>query len=186
MPRTALATSIIAAYLVCSPAHAALDLSDAMQAIGTASVATVVLVPPMAVFRNSLNQAGLQANGCHYTTADPTAIRSLVALLQTAGVATNAVYQRPDIREGAYFTLANGGRFSLLIADNNGGRLPVMGIAEGTDGGQIQSVSVSAKSTLSRDVRGWARRFGGAGSGTACDLQSETAEDPKAPPPLPR
>jgi hypothetical protein len=85
-----------------------------------------------------------------------------------------------------YFTLGDGSKFSVLIADNSGGKLPVMGIAETTAGGQIQSASVSSRSTLSADVREWAKQHGGVGTGNGCDLQSSTAEDPKAPPPLPR
>jgi hypothetical protein len=173
-------------FLIATSAHAALDLPESLKGLGSTNVATVVLVPPMAVFQNPLSPTGLQSNGCHYTTVDRAAIRALVAMLQSAEVTANPVYQKADVREGTYFTLDDGRKVSLLIADNGTGRLPVMGLAEVTNGGQIQSVSFSAKSTLSREVREWAKRYGGAGSGTGCDLQTGTAEDPTAPPPIPR
>jgi hypothetical protein len=176
----------MATLLTTVPAHAAIELSTSMQALESANVATVVLVPPMAVFQGPLTATGLQNNGCHYTAVDRAAVRALVALLQAAEVTGNPVYQKPDVREGMYFTLDDGSKFSLLIADNGSGRLPVLGIAESTTGGRIESTSISARPALSRDVREWAKRHGGIGSGSGCDLQSNTAEDPKAPPPVPR
>ena len=109
----------------------------------------------------------------------------LAGILTRAEVAANPVYQRADLREGVYFSMADGGKFSVLFADNSGGKLPVMGIAETTNGGQIQSVAVLARSTLSTDVRRWAKTHGGEGTGSACDLQMQVAEDPTAPPPVP-
>jgi hypothetical protein len=184
--RSCLVFAAFAVGMFSNASRAALDLAVPMLAIDGASVATVVLVPPMAVYRSPLDQAGLQTQGCHYTTGDAAAIRRLAAMLRSANVTVNPVYQRPDIREGVYFTLADGSKFSLLIADNSGGKVPVIGIAETTAGGQIQSASVSSGSTLSVDVREWVKQHGGAGTGNGCDLQSSTAEDPKAPPPLPR
>jgi hypothetical protein len=184
--RSCLVVAAFAAGMFSNASRAALDLTVPMQAIDGASVATVVLVPPMAVYRLPLDQAGLQTQGCHYTTGEAAAIRRMAAILKSADVTVNPVYQRPDIREGVYFTLGDGSKFSVLIADNSGGKLPVMGIAETTAGGQIQSASVSSKATLSADVREWAKQHGGEGTGNGCDLQSSTAEDPKAPPPLPR
>jgi hypothetical protein len=171
---------------VAGPSRAAFDLVGALAGLDGANVATVVLVPPMAVFKDALNSAGLQNAGCHYTTADPTAIRVLVAILKTADATVNPVYQRPDMREGVYFAMNDGTKFSILFADHSSGRLPVLGVAEAVNGGQIQSTSVLAKASLSTDVRTWARHYGGAGTGTACNLQSPTAEDPQAPPPAPR
>jgi hypothetical protein len=178
--RPCLVFAAFAAGTFSGASRAALDLAAPLQATAGAGVATVVLVPPMAVYRSSLDQAGLQTQGCHYTTGDPAAIRLLAAILKSADVTVNPVYQRPDIREGVYFTLADGSKFSVLIADNSGGKLPVMGIAETTVGGQIQSASVSSRSTLSTDVREWVKEHGGAGTGNGCDLQSAVAEDPKA------
>jgi hypothetical protein len=175
----------LALTLTCATGQAAIDLAGALGGMRTATVATVVLVPPMAVFRDALDQRGLQNAGCHYTTADPGAIRELAAILTSADVSANPVYQRADLREGVYFTMADGGKFSALFADNSGGKLPVMGIAETTNGGQIQSVAFTARSTLSTDVRGWAKTHGGEGTGSVCDLQVPVAEDPQAPPPVP-
>jgi hypothetical protein len=165
--------------------RAAIDLAGSIDGMTTATVATVVLVPPMAVFKDPLDQRALQNSGCHYTTSDAGAIRVLAGILTQAEVTANAVYQRADLREGAYFSLADGRKFSVLFADNRGGKLPVMGIAETTNGGQIQSAAVTARSTLSNDVRGWAKTYGGAGTGTTCDLQIPVAQDPTAPPPVP-
>jgi hypothetical protein len=179
------AAGALALTLCWSPSRAAIDLAGSLDGMGTASVATVVLVPPMAVFKDPLDQRGLQNSGCHYTTSDAGAIRVLAAILTQAQVTANPVYQRADLREGAYFSLADGRKFSVLFADNRGGKLPVMGIAETTNGGQIQSAAVSARSTLSMDVRGWAKTYGGAGTGSTCDLQTPVAQDPTAPPPVP-
>jgi hypothetical protein len=184
--RSGIVIAGLATLLTGVRAHAALELSTSMQALESANVATVVLVPPMAVFQGSLTPTGLQNNGCHYTTVDRAAVRALVALLQAAGLTANPVYQKPDVREGTYFTLDDGSKFSLLIADNGSSRLPVLGIAESTRGGRIESTSVSTRPGLSGDVRDWAKRYGGTGSGSSCDLQTDTAEELKAPPPVPR
>lgn len=184
-PRSRMALAVLGLFSGVS--QAALDLPVAMQGIETASVATVVLVPPMAIFRVPLDALALQNQGCHYTTDDPASIRALVAMLRAADVTMNPVYQRPDIREGVYFTLADGSRFSVLVADHSGGRLPVLGVAEASSGGSIQSASVSAKPTLSGDLRDWAKqRSDGTSNGSACQLQSPVAKDPTAPPPLPK
>ena len=168
------------------PSRAALDVDASLQRIDTATVATVVLVPPMAVFQSPLNQAGLRDAGCHYTTDDVAAIRSLVALVKAANVNANALYQRPDMREGVYFTLADGSKFSLLYADNSESHVPLLGLAETTVGGQVQSGSVSVRPTLSLQVRDWAKRYGGTGTGSTCNLQfATTPADPEALPPMP-
>jgi hypothetical protein len=180
--RSALA---LAAALGATPGHAALDVDASLQALADASVATVVLAPPMAIYQQPLDRAGLQTAGCHYTSDDATAIRALVAILRGGDVTANPVYQRPDVREGVYFAMADGSKFSVLFGDHAGSRLPAIGIAEATSGGQIQSVSVSTKSALATDVRAWAKRYGGIGTGTTCELQSTTAENPQAPPPIP-
>ncbi len=166
--------------------QAALDLPVAMQGLETATVATVVLVPPMAIYRVPLDALALQEQGCHYTTDDPAAIRRLAAVLRSADVTANPVYQRPDIREGAYFTLGDGSKFSMLVGDHAGGRLPVLGVAETSSGGSIQSASVSANATLSDALRDWARTRDGTSRGLACNLQSPVAQDPTPPPPVPQ
>jgi hypothetical protein len=165
--------------------EAAIDLAGAMAGMNEATVATVVLVPPMAIYQTALDQNGLQNAGCHYTTSDAGAIRVLAAIIAGADVSTSPVYQRADLREGVYFALSNGSRFSVLFADNAGGKLPVNGVAETTNGGQIQSVAIVARPTLSTDVRRWAKSHGGGGTGSTCDLQTSVAEDPKALPPVP-
>jgi hypothetical protein len=167
--------------------EAAIDLASAIAGMSEASVATVVLVPPMAVYQVALDQTGLQNAGCHYTSNDPGAIRVLAGIVTSAEVAVNPVYQRADLREGVYFTMANGGRFSVLFTDKATSRLPAMGVAETSSGGQVQSAAVSARPSLASEVRRWAKAHGGAGTGTgsACDLQLQVAEDPKAPPPVP-
>ena len=183
---TALPLALAVAALT-APAHAALDLDGALRQIDAATVATVVLVPPLAIFQSPLNQAGLRDAGCHYTTDSVPAIRSLAALVRGGHPTTNPVYQRPDMREGVYFTLADGTKFSVLFGDNSESRLPLLGIAETTAGGQIQSASVSVRAALALDVRNWAKQYGGPGSGSSCNLQfSTTPADPEALPAIPR
>lgn len=166
-------------------AAAPIDLPAALANMGTATAATVVLVPPMAVFRAGLDQAGLLRQGCHYAAADRAAVRSLAALMQSVPITVNPVYQRPDLREGVYFTMADGSSFHVLIGDNAGGKLPVLGFAETTFGGQSQSASMSAGPTLSTALRDWAKGRSGTSTGSACGLQVAVAVDPKAPPPVP-
>ncbi len=183
-PRSRAAFAVLG--LLSGASQAALDLPVAMQGLETATVATVVLVPPMAIFRVPLDALALQNQGCHYTTDDPASIRRLATALRAADVTMNPVYQQPDIREGVYFTLGDGSKFSVLVADHAGGRLPVLGVAEASRGGSIQSASVSANASLSEALRDWAKTRDGTSRGLACNLQSPVAQDPSAPPPLPR
>ena len=150
-------------------AAAAVDLPSLMRRADTASQATVFLVPPMALFRDALDEGRMQAASCRYVTADPAAVRALADLLRSADLVDAPVYQRPDIREGVYLTLDDGTQLKLLLQDNLGGRSPVTGVAEVTVGGEIRSTAVVARPTLAANVRGWADRQGGAGSGSACD-----------------
>ncbi len=157
---------------------AAIDLPSLMQRADTASRATVFLVPPMALFRNALDERGMQAASCRYVTADPAALRALVGLVRTAYMVGTPVYQRPDIREGVYLTLDDGSLLKLLIQDNLGGRSPVAGIAEVDVGGDLRSTAVVARQTLASNLRGWAARQGGTGSGSACDRQTPMSVTP--------
>ena len=179
-----LATALLVAATGPSTA-APIDLPGALANVGTATAATVVLVPPMAVFANGLDQAGLLRQGCHYAATDRAAVRTLVALVQSVSIAVNPVYQRADLREGVYFTMADGSSFHVLIGDNAGGKLPVLGLAETTFGGQSQTASLSAGPTLSAALRDWAKGRTRASTGSACGLQTPVAVDPQAPPPIP-
>lgn len=181
-----IALGLVAGACIASASLAApIDVPASLNSIATASAATVVLVPPMSVYRNALDQNGLQSQGCHYTTSDPAAIRQLVALVQAAEVTVNAVYQRPDLRGGVYFRLPDGSNVNVFVADNSGGRLPVLGVAESTNGGQIQSASVSVRGSFTLAMREWAKQRVGTSSGSACERQTAVAEDPKAPPAIP-
>lgn len=176
----------VAFALAASTSHA-MDLPTLVTRADTAAGATVYLVPPMAVFRASLDETRVQAAACRFTTTDPAAVRALVALLQASELHDNPVYQRPDLREGVYLTLADGMQLKVLLQDNPGGRLPVAGIAETSIGGNLQSVSVSARQTLSADVRRWAAELtssrGAVRTGSACDrlVPATVAPDTRIP-----
>ena len=148
-----------------------MDLPSSLGRTATAAGATVFLVPPMAVYRESLDETRMRSEGCRYSTADVAAIRSLAAVLADGRVTSTPVYQRPDLREGVYFVFADESRLKVLLQDNFGGRLPVNGIAETSNGNDLQSVAVLAKETLATDLRRWAARYGGVGTGAACDRQ---------------
>ena len=165
-----LSRSLVAfAVAVAASTGHAMDLPRLVTSADTAAGATVYLVPPMAVFRQSLDETRMQSAACRFTTTDPAAVRALVALLQAGELHDNAVYQRPDLREGVYLTLADGMQLKVLLQDNPGSRLPVGGVAETSIGGNLQSVAVSARQSLAADVRQWAAARGGTGTGSACD-----------------
>ncbi|MEO8935325.1 MAG: hypothetical protein ABI277_15345 [Burkholderiaceae bacterium] len=185
MSRTPASRLRLAAAVACialsGSAAGALDFPALIGQADTASDATVYLVPPMALFRMALDEPRMQSASCRYTTTDPAAIRALVGLLRASDISGNEVYQRPDVREGIYLTLADGTQFKLLLQDNFGGKLPVRGVAETSNGGDLHTVSVTTKSTLATAVREWAATRGGAGTGSACSRQSAVA-GPTAPP----
>ena len=164
----------------------ALDLPAAMGRADTATQADVFVVPPMSLYRSDLDEARMQGQSCHFVTSDPAAIRALATLLQRAAIEPSAVYQRPDIREAVYLTLADRSQLKFLFQDNNGGHLRVNGVAETTAGGDVRTVAVTAGETLSRDLRGWADARGGAGSGPACDRLKPPLPDTLPPVPVPR
>lgn len=170
-----------AATVVFASAASAMDFPALIGQADAASGATVYLVPPMALFRMALDEPQMQSASCRYTTAAPVAIRALVGLLRASDISGNEVYQRPDLREGIYLTLADGTQLKLLLQDNFGGKLPVRGVAETSTGGDLQTVSVTARSTLATAVRVWAATHGGTGIGSACSRQSAVA-GPTAPP----
>ena len=164
----------------------AIDLPSFMSRADTATQADVFVVPPMSVFRTPLDEAHMQGQGCHFVTSDPAAIRALAAMLQRASIEQSPVYQRPDIREAVYLTLADRTQLKFLLQDNNGGRLRVAGVAETTAGGDVRTVAVTAGETLAGDLRGWADARGGVGSGAACDRLKPPALDRLPSVPVPR
>ncbi len=159
-----------------------LDMNALLRSAETATEATVLLIPPMSIYRNPVNEAGLQQDSCRYATVDAPAIGALVSLLKASGIATTPVYQKPDIREAVYLTLADGGRLNFFVQDNNGSRLPVQGVVETSTSGQLRSIAITAQPTLSTDLRAWAARSGGPGDGAACNRKPLPLE---APAPLP-
>ncbi len=173
--RLCLATASALAGLLPLNGHAD-DFPTVMARVDTASEATVFLVPPMALFRTSLDEAGMQTASCRYATTDPAAIRALAGLLKDGRLATNVVYARPDMREGVYLTLADGARVKLLLQDNHGGKSPVSGLAETFLAGNPQTVSVTGAQTLAVDLRRWAVAYGGTGTGSACNRQTPVAD----------
>ena len=169
-----LCLAIVAACLgLAGTAHAAIDLPASVAMTDSASTVDVFLVPPMMIFRASLDEAQMQMQACRYATSDPAAIRAMAALFKAAAVAASMVYQRPDIREGVYFTMADGSQLKLLLQDNNGGRAPVTGVAGTTRGSDLQTVGVTARPTLATDLRQWASTHGGAGAGAACNRRMD-------------
>lgn len=184
MPRSALRASLVGACLLASASTAhALDLPAALGQIDGATSATLYLVPPMAIFGTSLDEARMQAASCRYATSDRTAIAALTRLIAAGGVTGSAVYQRPDMREGVYLTLADGAVLKIFLQDNNGGGLPVGGIAEQANGGNLQRVAITASKTLSADLRRWATGRTD-GTGSACDRMVPKPLEPL--PPIPR
>ena len=156
----------------------AMDLPALLERADPAVGATVFLVPPMALFRTSLDETRMQATACRFTTTDSAAVNALLALLKTGGLHDNPVYQRPDLREGIYLTLGDGMQLKVLLEDNAGSKLPVVGVAETSLGGNLQSAAISARSTLAGDVRAWAATYGGTRSGSACDRLVPTSIAP--------
>jgi hypothetical protein len=178
--------SIVAVALACaSTASLALDLAPAMERVRTTTEAVVLLVPPMSIYRNGLTEASLHQEGCRHETSDAKAVSALVALLESAKITINPVFQQPDVREGMYLALADGSRLAFFFADNNGGRLPVQGIVETSTAGLMQSSAITAAATLSTDLRQWSATYGGSGDGAACNRRPPPAEGPE-PVPAPR
>lgn len=147
----------------------AMDLPALVDRVDPAAGATVFLVPPMALFRTSLDETRMQATACRVKTTDTAAVQALVALLKTSALHDLPVYQRADLREGIYLTLTDGMQLKLLLEDNDGSKLPVIGVVETSLGGNLQSAAINARATLAADVRAWAATQGGARSGSACD-----------------
>jgi len=167
---------------LCCTASRAIDLPLLMERSTTATEASVVLVPPMSLYRTDLNEVGMRQEGCRYVTFDVAALRSLVALLREADVRVSPVYQRPDMREGVYLVLGDGSRLNFFLQDNNGGRLPVQGVVEASASGDLQSTAITAAPTLATDLRTWAATHGGTGDGAACNRKPLPENGPEALP----
>ena len=167
--------------LLCG-ASRAVDLPLMMERSNTATEASVVLVPPMSIYRVDLNETGMRQEGCRYVTFDAAALRSLTSLLRAADVRASPVYQRPDMREGVYLVLADGSHLSFFLQDNNGGHLPVLGVVEVSTSGDIQSTAVTAAPTLAADLRTWVAMHGGTGEGAACNRKPLPETGPEAIP----
>ena len=170
------------ALFAASTASRALDLAPAMEHVKTTTEAVVLLVPPMSIYRNGLTEASLHQEGCRHETSDAKAVGALVALLESAQIAINPVFQQPDVREGVYLALADGSRLAFFFADNNGGRLPVLGIVETSNAGQVQSSAITAAPTLSTDLRQWSATYGGSGDGAACNRRPPPVDGPEPVP----
>lgn len=170
---------VAALGLACaSTTSRALDLAPAMERVRTTTEVVVLLVPPMSIYRNGLTEASLHQEGCRHETSDAKAVGALVALLEASSIAINPVFQQPDVREGVYLKLADGSRLAFFFADNNGGRLPVLGVLESSSAGQVQSSAITAASTLSTDLRQWSATYGGDGEGAACNRRPPSSESP--------
>lgn len=164
-------------------AHAA-DLAPLLDRIDGATDVTVILVPPMAIFRDPLDERALQAAGCRYRVTEPAALRTLVGLLRAAGLRGSDVYKRPDAREAVYLTTADGAQLKFLFADNAGARVPVDGVLEADSGGNARFAAFRAGDRLPTELRRWTATHGGIGTGSACERQAGLTE-PTAPPKLP-
>ncbi len=151
-----------------SAAAGAMDLPALIGQADTATQVSVALVPSMMRFRIVLDENAMRRFACRFDSVDPAAIHALVALFEKAGLAVQPMYQKPDIREGVYLTLADGSRLSFFLQDNFGGRSPVIGVVESYAAGTLQSVAFTARSTLAGDVRDWASAQAGEGTGYAC------------------
>jgi hypothetical protein len=164
-----------------SAASRALDLKPWLDRAGTATDVTVFLVPSMMNFRFSLDETAMQRFSCRYSPSDPEAVTELIDMLKTADVKLDAVYQRPDMREGVYLTFADGSHLTFMLQDNYGGRTPVLGVVETFATGEFQSAAFMARSTLAADVRTWASTKGGPGAGYLC----RNNQPPGPLPPIP-
>ena len=145
------------------------DLTTLIDRAASASEATVLLVPSMTFYRTRVDETRLEQVGCRYATSDPASIRTLVGLFRSAGVSVDPVYQVLDLREGVYLTMSDGTLLKFFLQDNFGGGLPVKGVAETSAAGSVQSMTITAQKTLATDLRAWAARLGGPGTGNACD-----------------
>ena len=151
-----------------STAATSADLAALIDRAASASEATVLLVPPMTLYRSNVTENRLESVACRYATADPAAVRALVALFRNADVSVDRVYQSLDLREGVYLTMGDGSLLKFFLQDNFGGTLPVRGLAETSSSGTVQSMTITAKRTLAADLRAWAAKFAAGGDG-GCD-----------------
>ena len=167
----ALCCSVILTVAAALPAGA-LELEPVLERARTSSDATVILVPPMALYRFALDEAALQRAGCRYRTRDPAAVRALVGLLAVSGLREGVVYKRPDAREAVYIKTPDGELLKFLFADNAGAHVPVDGTVEASTSGSIQSGAVVGGERLAVELRRWTAANGGVGTGASCDRQS--------------
>lgn len=165
-------STLLTAIATASLPARALDMAPVMERARGSSDATVILVPPMAIYQAALDEAALQSAGCRYRTTDPVAVRALVQLLDGAGLRDSPVYKRPDAREAVYLTTPEGELLKFLFADNSGAHVPVDGVVESSTGGNAQSGAVVANDRLSTELRRWTAANGGVGTGRSCARQS--------------
>ena len=160
----------LATLCFCVPLSAAepFDMSALMGAPAQTVEATVFLVPAELVYHDALDEAAVRRVGCRYTVADAGAIRPLIGLIAAAALQSSPLFQKPDVRAVVHFVHTDGMRIDLHLQDNFGGKLPVIGVVETSEGGGFRTVPITARPTLMTDLRAWAERHGGPGEGNAC------------------
>lgn len=166
--RTLSLVAVCGVSAVMTASAASADLASLIDRAASASQATVLLVPPMTLYRTRIDEGRLENAGCRYATSDPVAIRALVGLFRNADVSVDRVYQTLDLREGVYLTMDDGSLLKFFLQDNMGGNLPVKGVAETSASGSVRSMTITGRRTLAVDLRTWAAKFVAAGNGT-CD-----------------
>lgn len=149
-------------------AQATFDVPVALARAERATVATVELVPAMSQFIRALDEPAMRRAACRYTIDDPAAIRSLVTLVRSADVRATPTLQRLDLRAGLRFTDVDGAQVDVLLQDNYGGTLPVLGTLRTSTSGDLRSTAITARAPTMTDLRAWIAARGVRGEGGNC------------------
>jgi|GEM_PF-2184826 len=173
----------LATLCLCAPLSAAepFDPSALLGAPAQTVAATVFLVPSEVVYHDALDEAAVRRVGCRYTVGDAGAIRPLVGLIAAAEIRSSPFFQKPDVRAVVHLVHADGLRIEFHLQDNFGGKLPVIGVVETSEGGGFRTVPITGRATLMTDLRAWAERHGGAGEGNACHVPRTVPADTGPP-----
>jgi hypothetical protein len=97
------------------------NISEKMQDIDTAKKVTIVLFPKNILTLVALDEGGLWASGCHFTTDDLAHVRNLVEIIKNADLTITEPTElgwMNEPREGVSLELANGSKINLFFTIN--------------------------------------------------------------------
>lgn len=135
------------------PTNVIQQLDQQLDFLRSVKFARLVVDVPYSESPFLLTESDLKKRGCSYSTQDVKLIANIVHILKTANITANAHGTNAwSVRDGVYLTLRNGTEIKLLLAQYYRNRDVVVG--------SLNGVTVTANSSLPKDLFQWAASVG--------------------------